>query len=217
LALHRSKHLALLKPQKANGGSHRVSSSVDAQFQVQSAVLNELVVYARNYTKDSRVVLFGHSYGSYISSLSASQIDIDAIVLTGFTGSFDHFAPFVAGAGFRVAKLQDPKRWSDLDSGYLTSVDLFAETYVYFKEPYFDRSIAEWSYNAASEPFAFGELLSILNTEINYSNIEAPVFLLQGRYDVSACGGDCVGLMENAAALFKGSKSVKFIDNIQAG
>jgi len=184
---------------------------------VQGAVLNELVAYARKEMHAQKVVLFGHSYGSYISALSASKTDVDAVILTGFTGSFANFAPFVAGAGPRVAKLQNPKRWSHLDSGYLTSSDLFATAYVYFAEPYFNHYVAEWAHYVASEPFAIGELPSVLETQINYSDIKAPVFILQGQYDVSACGGNCVGLLNTTAALFNGSKAVKTVDNLPAG
>jgi pimeloyl-ACP methyl ester carboxylesterase len=180
-------------------------------------VLSELVAYARKEMHAQKVVLFGHSYGSYISALSASKTNVDAVILTGFTGSFANFAPFVAGAGLRVAKLQNPKRWSHLDSGYLTSSDLFATAYTYFAEPYFNHSVAEWAHYVASEPFAIGELPSVLETQINYSDIKAPVFILQGQYDVSACGGNCVGLLNTTAALFNGSKAVKTVDNLPAG
>ncbi|PVH97460.1 alpha/beta-hydrolase [Periconia macrospinosa] len=199
------------------GSSSKVSSSTDAQFQVQGAVLNELVAYARKEMDAQKVVLFGHSYGSYISALSASQTAVDAVILTGFSGSFANFAPFVAGAGFRIANLQNPKRWGHLDSGYLTTSDLFATAYAYFTEPYFNHSVAEWSHYVGSEPFAIGELPSVLKTQINYSAIEAPVLVLQGQYDVSACGGDCVGLLRDTAALFKSSQTVKTVDNLPAG
>jgi hypothetical protein len=104
-----------------------------------------------------------------------------------------------------------------LDSGYLTSSDLFAETYVYFAEPYFEHRIAEWSYSIASEPFAVGELPSLIATTIEYTNITAPVMVLQGQFDVSACGGDCIGLLDATKALFTSAKTVETVDNLPAG
>lgn len=195
----------------------RVNSLSDAQFQVETAVLNSLITYARQTANASQVALIGHSYVSYISTASASQTAVDAVVLTGFSGTFTYFDPFLAGAGFRIANLQDPGRWSELDSGYLTSSDLYAERYVYFAEPYFEHSVAEWAYRVASEPFALGELPSLLTTDIEYGNITAPVLILQGKYDVSACGGNCVGLLNDTKALFTGSEIVETVDDLPAG
>jgi pimeloyl-ACP methyl ester carboxylesterase len=106
----------------------------------------------------TKIGLIGHSYGSYISAGSASQSKVDAVILTGFSGNFSYFGPFIAGAGFRVAKIQDPLRWGALDSAYLTSSDLYAETFAYYTAPYFEHRVAEWSYNVGSEPFALAEL-----------------------------------------------------------
>lgn len=89
------------------------------------------------------MALVGHSYGAYLSAATASQTAVDAVVLTGFSGTFQYFAPFVAGSSLRVARIQDPLRWGTLDSGYLTSLDVYAETYGFFAEPFFDHRVAE--------------------------------------------------------------------------
>lgn len=184
---------------------------------METAVLNSLVDYARNNANASKVALVGHSYGSYLSISSASETDVDAVVLTGFSGTTDYFGPFLAGAGFRVARIANPHRWGNLDSGYLTVADLYAETYVYFTEPYFEHRVAEWAYYIGSEPFAVGELPTLLAANISYSSITAPVLILQGQFDVSACGGDCAGLLNDTAALFTGSSFVATVDNLPAG
>ncbi|PTB63670.1 alpha/beta-hydrolase [Trichoderma citrinoviride] len=199
------------------GSSAKVNSLTDAQFQVEVAVLEGLVNYAKTKAKATKVALIGHSYGSYISSGAASHISVDGLVLTGFSGTFQYFAPFVAGAGLRVAKTQNPLRWGHLDSGYLTTSDLYAETYVYYAEPYFEHSVAEYTYTIGSEPFAVGELPSVLATTINYQDIKAPTLVLQGQFDVSACGGNCVGVVNGTKALFTGAKTLEYVDNLPAG
>ncbi|KAM0512143.1 hypothetical protein ACHAPE_009193 [Trichoderma viride] len=199
------------------GSSPKVNSFTDAQFQVEVAVLEGLVNYAKTKAHASKVALVGHSYGSYISSAAASHVAVDGLVLTGFSGTFDYFPPFIAGAGFRIAKLQNPVRWGQLDSGYITSSDLYAETYVYYAAPYFERSVAEWTYNVASEPFAVGELPSLLATNVSYSDIKAPVLVLQGQFDVSACGGNCVGVVNGTKDIFTGAKVLEYVDNLPAG
>lgn len=171
------------------------------------------------------MALVGHSYGAYISAASAasppqspaSPADVDAVVLTGFSGNFSYFGPFVAGSGFRVARLQDPARWGALDPGYLAAADLYAETYAYFAAGFFERRAAEWAHAVGSEPFAVGELPSLLATAVAFDAVTAPVLVLQGQFDVSACGGNCVGVLDATRDLFAGAKVVEIVDDLPAG
>lgn len=183
-------------------------------------MLSALTQYARKTMGATQVALVGHSYGSYISAAAASDVqasgDIDAVVLTGFSGTVQYFAPFVAGAALRVASTLNPTRWGHLASSYLMSADRFALAYVYFAGD-FNRTVADWTYDIEAEPFALGELPSLLDTPIAFDQVTAPVLVLQGRYDVSACGGDCVGLLNATAALFTGSKGVQTVDDLPAG
>ena len=198
----------------------RVDGLKDAQFQVQTAVLDYLTTHVRQNMGAHKVALIGHSYGAYLSAASANHSSVDSVVLTGFSGFFDHFAPFVSGAGLRVAKLHDPRRWGSLNSTFLTSSDLFAETYAYYKEPYFEHRIAKWTYDVGSEPFAVGELISLLASYNNFNNITAPVLVLQGQYDISACGGNCVGFVEEdnlRKYVFKDAKSIEVVNDLPAG
>ncbi|ROW06788.1 hypothetical protein VMCG_04107 [Cytospora schulzeri] len=201
------------------GSSPKVNALTDAQFQVEVAVLNSLTTYARHTLNATKVALIGHSYGSYISAQSAASLGpaVDALVLTGFSGTFAYFAPFVSGAGFRVARLQDPERWGGLDPGYFTTSDLYAETYFTFAGPYFEHRVAEWTYGVASEPFAVGELPSLLATTVAYGNVTAPTFLLQGQFDVSACGGNCVGVLDAFKGNFTSAPVVETVENLPAG
>lgn len=191
----------------------------DAQFPVQVAVLNALAAHARSALGATRVALVGHSYGAYISARAAAvrPAAADALVLTGFSGSLQHFGLFAAGAGFRVARLRDPARWGGLAPGYLASSDAYAEAYVCFAAPWFERRVARWGYAAASEPFAVGELPTLLATGMGYGDVAAPTLVLQGRYDVSACGGDCLGLLDGLRANFSRAEVLETVDDLPAG
>lgn len=164
-------------------------------------------------------MLVGHSYGAYISTQSAALLgsSIDGLVLTGFSGTLEYFGPFGAGIGFRVASIQNPERWGDLDTGYLTSSDLYAETFAYFASPYFERRVAEWSYHVGSEPFAVAELPTLLATKIGFGNVTAPTLILQGKYDTSACGGNCVGMLDGLRANFTAAAALRTVDDLPAG
>ncbi|PQE15019.1 Alpha Beta hydrolase protein [Rutstroemia sp. NJR-2017a BVV2] len=200
------------------GSSSKVNSTTDAQFQVEVAILNNLISYSHTYFNSTSTALIGHSYGSYISAASASQLNVDALILTGFSGTTANFGPFLSGASFRIANQHNPSRWSHLDSGFLTSADLYAETYVYFKAPYFEHRIAEWAYEVQSEPFAVAELPTLLAADIRFEDVRAPVLVLQGRYDVSACGGECVGVINGTTrGLFTGAEGFEFVDDLPAG
>ncbi|EHK42388.1 hypothetical protein TRIATDRAFT_201581 [Trichoderma atroviride IMI 206040] len=197
--------------------SSPANSLSEAQFGVETAILNQLVHYAKTTISASKVALVGHSYGSYLSAATASQVAVDAVVLTGFSGTLQFFAPFLAGSNLRVARIQDPLRWGHLDSGYLTSSDVYAEAYGFFAEPFFEHRVAEWNFNVDSQPFGVGGLPSLLATEIPYGNITAPVLVLQGQYDLPSCGGNCLGLLNSTSELFSNAKVVETVDDLPAG
>jgi pimeloyl-ACP methyl ester carboxylesterase len=196
-----------------------VNSTTDAQFPVEVSILNQLIAYSRSYFKSTSTTLIGHSYGAYISAAAAaSNTNISALILTGFSGTTANFIPFLAGASFRLANQHSPSRWAHLDSGFLTSSDLYAETYVYFAAPHFEHRIAEWTYEVASEPFAVAELPTLLAADIKFGDITAPTLVLQGRYDVSSCGGECVGVINTTTkALFSGAEEFEYVDDLEAG
>lgn len=199
--------------------STSINSSTDAQFQVEVDVLNSLVTYARETAHADKVVLLGHSYGAYISAQSAGVVPsaVDALVLSGFSGTFEYFAPFASGAGFRVARLQDPARWGHLDSGYLTVSDVYDMAYVGFGGPYFEHRVVEWAFDVVCEPFGVGELPTLMATPWVFENVTAPTLVLQGRYDVSACGGDCVGLLDTLKDNFTAAAVLETVDDLPAG
>ncbi|KAK1252045.1 hypothetical protein MKX08_003232 [Trichoderma sp. CBMAI-0020] len=194
--------------------SSPANSLTDAQFGVETAILNHLVHYARTTVSASKAALVEHSYGAYLSAATASQIAVDAVVLTGFSGTSQFFAPFVAGSSLRVAKIQDPLLWEHLDSGYLTSSDFTPKSTASL--PPHSLSIG-WPDGTLtdSQAFGVGGLPSLLATEIPYDNITAPVLVFQGQYDLPSCGGNCLGLLNRTSELFSNAKVVETVDDCQ--
>jgi hypothetical protein len=144
-------------------------------------------------------------------------------VLTGFSGLLTYFPPFLAGSSLRVANLLNPDRWGHLGPGWLTAADVYSEAYIYFADgpANYDRDVTVWSHEVGSEPFAVGELPSLLAMEnqIDYGSVTAPVLVLQGQWDLSACGGQCedLGLEESLRGKFSGAKEVVVMDDLPAG
>jgi pimeloyl-ACP methyl ester carboxylesterase len=121
-------------------------------------------------------VHFGHSYGAYITAALASAYPelTRAISLSGYSGLFDYFNILLAGWQSRVAALLDPARWGDLQTGYVTPVDIYADAYLDFKAPYFDHAVAEWT-SLVKSPYSVGELATLGQTPYDTSNFTKPV------------------------------------------
>ena len=73
-----------------------------------------------------KIIFVGHSYGSAISTatIAGAPEIADAVVLTGL--AFVHNMQVVTEAmALRIASIQD-KKWQDLDAGYVTWADIYA-------------------------------------------------------------------------------------------
>lgn len=209
----------------ANTNIIRVSG-YDNQIAIGVAVLSSLAksVSQGTYTtigKPTYLVLVGHSYGSYTSNaLVASAPDIaDAAVLTGYalnaTSSqfaLEKFAP-------RVARLQRPRAFSAFDSGYLTTVDIFATIQDFFKAGAYDRAVAAFA-EANKVPFGINEAVSLA---AGFSPTDAPKFkgpalVITGEYDYLLCDGYCPGVLDQPLrTFFRGSSDFESYVQPKAG
>ena len=108
------------------------------QVSLQVAVLAKLVDQIRAGTfssKPKNVVLIGHSFGSVISNtlLVSNPGLVDGAVLTGISYKVPDTSVAFEAWQPRLARLQSPGRWRQLDGGYTTWVDIFANVNVYVK------------------------------------------------------------------------------------
>jgi pimeloyl-ACP methyl ester carboxylesterase len=73
-----------------------------------------------------KIVFVGHSYGSAISAATIAGAPgiADGAVLTGLAFA-QNFATVTEAMTPRMASIQD-KKWKDLDAGYLSWVDIYA-------------------------------------------------------------------------------------------
>ncbi|KUJ13619.1 alpha/beta-hydrolase [Mollisia scopiformis] len=209
-----------------NGQSSRPDPVTEVQYPVQVEMLTTLAKLVKTrqslYTlgvKVNKIVHVAHSFGSFIalSSTASSPTGlVDGVVLTGFSGYFQWLSLFTSGGQARVAALSQPSNWGSLPHGYLTPVDIYALSYGGFKSPYFDHGIAQSLFDQ-QYPFAIGELLSAGATVLNLSAIEVPVQVVEGAYDLTACGGNCIGVVNETASFFPNSKNVEVNGSFNAG
>lgn len=150
---------------------------------------------------------------------------------------YDWLELFTSGGQARVAALSQPEKWGLFPHGYLVPVDAYAASYGGFKSPYFDHAVAQWL-SETQVPYAIGELLTASTIIPDLSLIKTPVqvgyfdrimhrkkkkhinFLLQvvqGRYDLPACGGNCDGVLNTTVTLFPNSSRLQVTGSFNAG
>ncbi|KAH7370902.1 Alpha/Beta hydrolase protein [Rhexocercosporidium sp. MPI-PUGE-AT-0058] len=194
-------------------GSSVISGYVN-QVSIQVAILEQLVEQIRAGTfssKPNNVVLVGHSFGSVISNalLVSKPGLVDAAVLTGISYKVPDTSVAFEAWQPRLARLQSPGRWRQLDGGYTTWVDIFASVNVFFKYPVYDKKIVEYS-EATKQPFALMEVISLSITDLHSPKFAGPVLVISGENDLVFCNGDCVPIL-NAPAVerFNASKNLE--------
>lgn len=105
------------------------------QVSIQVAILEQLIDQIRAGTfssKPKNVVLIGHSFGSVISNaiLVSKPGLVDGAVLTGISYKVPDTSVAFEAWQPRLARAQSPGRWRQLDGGYTTWVDIFANANV---------------------------------------------------------------------------------------
>ncbi|KIX09869.1 uncharacterized protein Z518_00950 [Rhinocladiella mackenziei CBS 650.93] len=195
------------------GFSEKVSG-YENQLSNQVALLQSLtsIVKSGEYTpgigKPNKLAVMGFSFGSYVTHTAiAGKPDIaDAAILTAIglnltgvnaNGLVRSFVP-------RIAAQQDGLRFGELDNGYLTWVDKFAQINTYFKKPFYDIPTADFA-EANKEAFAIAEFLTILNGNngsLDASGFTGSVLAISGIEDYIVCDGYCPGIFDEPASTY---------------
>jgi pimeloyl-ACP methyl ester carboxylesterase len=125
-----------------------------------------------------KIVLVGHSFGSVVSNkLLAGNPDlVDGAVLTGIGYAVpDTFVVFEAWQP-RLARLQSPGWWRQLDGGYITWVDIFANINTFFKFPFYDAKTVIFA-DDNKQPFSLMELITLSITDLHAPKFVDPVLV----------------------------------------
>jgi pimeloyl-ACP methyl ester carboxylesterase len=110
-----------------------------AQVSIQVAILEQLVNKIRAGILCSipkNIVLVGHSFGSVVSNalIATNPGLVDGVVLTGIGYAVPDTSVAFEAWQPRLARLQSPVKWGELDGGYITWVDIFANVNTYVGE-----------------------------------------------------------------------------------
>ncbi|KAL7904240.1 Alpha/Beta hydrolase protein [Trichoderma velutinum] len=204
-------------------GASSVVSGYTNQASIQMAILQSLAKSIRsgNYSTSGKapkkLVLVGHSFGS---ALSAGALTAEPDLADGVAGySYAGFNPggFVQAAGLRIADKQHPVKWRQLDNGYITTADLYANINVFFKAPDFDQAFAAYS-DSIKQPLAINELISMSLLPTKPTNFKGAAIVIAGQYDFIFCTSQCDDIIEpSAASVFKKAKHFKAVSYPGAG
>lgn len=108
--------------------------------------------------KPSKVVHVGHSFGSELTQGLAASVPTltDGIILTGYSTNGSFKSPWLSTSG-HTARTNQPERFFNYSSGYVTWNDVYYNEYSFLAYPYFDPAVAEAA-EANKWPFAVGEV-----------------------------------------------------------
>ncbi|KAM3064664.1 hypothetical protein ACMFMF_011841 [Clarireedia jacksonii] len=177
------------------GLSTKLSGFVN-QASIQIAILDELsnAVKAGSYTgsigKPKSLVLVGHSLGSALvaAAVAAAPTLADGIILTGFTFNNPNAVGFLQGFAPRIASTVNPAKWSNLDYGYFTANDIYADIEVFSKAPDYDVAVAQYTHiNRA--PVGISELISPGFVNLQPKTFTGVAMVITGERDFIYCNG----------------------------
>ncbi|KAL9528606.1 hypothetical protein SMMN14_07957 [Sphaerulina musiva] len=176
---------------------------VQAPLEVEIAHQLIQMLRAGKFGHFSKVVGVGHSFGSIITQAITSQYpaDLDAAVLTGFTGNSSAVAPFLLSLNLALASNNAPYRFASVPADYLVSSSAISAQIGFLRTPGFDPSILNLA-EATKGTTTFGELFSLTASTRPAMNYTKPVAVVNGANDFPFCYGNCTFPMNLAEAVF---------------
>ena len=162
-----------------------------------------------------KVIHVGHSWGSELSNALAALPQgnelSDGLILTAFSHQFQYGNYFIAASSLHLASTNQPARFGNRSTGYVTWGDKFANQYSFLEYPYFDPAVLDYA-ESTKFPMTIGELLTQGALNYNASTFKGPVLWLAAQRDLIFCQGDCVGLFNKTSPVveaFSGSSDVE--------
>ncbi|KAI9656022.1 MAG: hypothetical protein M1821_005083 [Bathelium mastoideum] len=172
------------------------------QAQVELAILTSLTKLLREGKLHSgipipkKVAHVGHSFGSLLSNgiaVSAPELT-DAVVLTGFSHLTQYLQWYVHSTAYHLARLNQPKRFGNFESGWVTWGDQFYNQFNFFTWPFFDPKLLEYAEDN-KWPFTVGEFMTSGFVPVVAPEFTKPVLLMTAEFDLIFCGANCTDIV----------------------
>lgn len=193
---------------------------VDILHQILTAVRSPRLginALPRTYEK---VVLVGHSFGSFLGAALAAQhpADADALVLTAYSSYVDFTA--MATTDWAIAAAHNPSRFEGLPSGYLTTGVETQRTAAFFgPKGSFDPAVARVDF-ARQDTIALGEtagLPAIIGSAEGYKGKVLVVTAVNDGLFCEAPREKCEGHLKETGAGFPDAKVYDFFAPEETG
>lgn len=176
-----------------SGESSRPNPLLEVQNNLEAEIMHELANLAKDGKigdkKFSKLVLVGHSLGSFIGSIATQRhpADWDAIVLTGWSADLLlNFAQVPLG-GLLPAAIGKAEEFSGVDLPYLVFTVHKVMRHVFFsKDGTFDPAIEERDWKRRNT-ISVGELVTLFHGIRPNPAFDRPVMALDGDNDALLC------------------------------
>ncbi|KAF4580874.1 catalytic protein [Ophiocordyceps camponoti-floridani] len=189
------------------GGSSRGHPIDEIQLFLELDALAALTSWVRRgglpggQHRGSKLVHVGHSFGSALTAMVASQHPglTDGIVLTGFSQVYAFLPNFILASNFISVKKR-PWLSVSYSEGYVTPQSAVGVQTDFFGPHNFD-PVVMYQATARRVPIALGEMMTLAYVS-SESNFTGPVLIITGNRDLPFCGGNCSNpaIINNMAA-----------------
>jgi pimeloyl-ACP methyl ester carboxylesterase len=154
------------------------------QVPIELAILVELTKLLRSgkispkIPKALKVVHVGHSYGSQLTNaLVASLPELsDGAIMSGYSHNTTWQRWFQIATGWHLARDNQPARFANYSTGYMTWGDKFYNQYAFLKYPFFDDETLTKA-EANKMPYTLGELLTFPLAPVLAPNFAKPALV----------------------------------------
>lgn len=184
--------------------THPISAQIDmpqnvnVARQLVEALRDGDIRSSKGRVEFDKVVLVGHSLGSIMSWLAASDYDeVDGLVLTGATHRLVTAAPVFLAANLYPAPLDPRFATKGLDPGYLTTLPGQRGAMFYAPSTDFDPAVVAQD-EATKETLTALEFAGAVAALVTPLDVRVPVFVQMGQLDSIFCsstpldgGADC--------------------------
>ena len=132
----------------------------------------------------------GNGLSTIPDPYTISQDLTDGVVFTGYGYNLKYLLWFEIATAFHLASENQPSKFANHSSGYLTWGDKYYNQYAFFTYPYFDPAVLEKG-EAGKMPFTVGEFFTLQNIPVKAPNFAKPTlvspFCVATAYKTNKC------------------------------